>query len=192
MYKLIQNLHIALSLITTPFLLIFAISSFFIAHNFLDFSSYEKKIEQIKLNNALTDPSELAILFSKDHGIRGKLVDQSVDESGRIKLSIYRPGKLSKIAIDTNTSIATVVHETRDLFGFTIPLHESSGPKSDNFGEKCWDLAVLVFSVLLIFVLITGLLLWLYRSKDRTNALIFLGISVTYSVCVLCVIRLSA
>ena len=186
------NLHIALGLITTPFLLIFAISSLFFAHNFFDLSSTEQKIEHIKLNTVLTDPSELATLLSKDHGIRGQLVNQSVDESGRIKLSIYRPGKLSKIVMNTSTSIATVEHETQDLFGFTIPLHEISGPKSDNFGEKCWDLAVLVFSVLLICVLITGLLLWLYRSKDRTNALIFLGISVTYSVCVLCVIHLSA
>lgn len=189
MYKIIQNLHIALGLITTPFLLIFAISSLFIAHNFLNFSSSEKEIEQIKLNTTLTDPSELASLLSKDHEISGQLVNQSVTESGNIKLSIYRPGKLSNIVIDTNTNIAIVEHETQGLFGFTIPLHEISGPISHSLEEKYWDIAVLIFSVLLICVLITGLLLWLYRSKNKTNGLIFLGISVTYSVCVLCVLR---
>ncbi len=190
MYRLILNFHLALGLIITPFLIIFAISSLFISHSFVDFSSTDKKVEHIKLDLVLTDPSELANLFSKDHGIQGELENHSVDKSGKIKLLIMSPGKQSTIVIDTNTNIATVEHETQDLIGFTKTLHITSGPKSNNSGERYWDIAVLIFAILLICVLATGLLLWFYRSKDRTSGLIFLTVSTAYSIGVLCVLRI--
>ena len=143
----------------------------------------------VKLITVSTDPSGLADQLSKEHGIRGDLKKSSIDSSGKVKLLISRPGTRNKVVVDTKSGVATIEKETQNAGGFINALHETSGFQSTTSGEKWLGLAVLFVAVLLIGLLITGLLLWILNKKERVSGLIFLGVSVTYSVSVLCVLR---
>lgn len=189
MYKILLNIHLALGLIITPFLFIYSISAITFSHHSLGFSVTDKKVEEFKLNSISTDPNSLADQLTEGHGIRGDLRKSSIDNTGKIKLLISRPGTRNKVMVDTKSGVATIEKETENIGGFINALHFTAGFESTAFGEKLWGLAVLLVAVSIIGVLITGLLLWLFNKKERMTGLIFLGVSITYSVSVLCVLR---
>jgi hypothetical protein len=99
MYKLIRNVHLALGLIVTPFLLTYAISAAFYSHHFLNFSSKETKVEKFTLATVSKNPVEMAGLLSKEYGIRGVLRRSSINELGLMELEISRTGHFYKFEI---------------------------------------------------------------------------------------------
>lgn len=190
MYKLIRNIHLVISLIITPFLFIYAISSIFFAHNFLNFLSDETTVEKFVLSSFSANPTELAKQLATTHGIQGDLKSSKVDKSGMIGLYISRPGKQYQIRLDTKSGTVTSEETTPSAFSFTKTLHTTAGFHSDDSGEWWWSVFALIVAVLLLLLLITGLILWTYRIKERKTGVIFLSVSLVYSISLLCVLRL--
>ena len=189
MYKLIRNLHLALGLVVTPFLLVYAVSAVFYSHHFLDFSSTETTVKEFKLISVSTNPIEIADLLSKKYNVRGTLRSSYLDDSRLMKLTISRPGNSYKIVVDTDTGNMTIEEKSRDAVGFIASLHEA-GFRTKNADESWWSFAVTIVSVLLIFVVVTGIILWIYCTKDRLSGGVFLCASLVYCVTVLLVLYL--
>lgn len=189
MYKLIRNIHLILGLTVTPFLLVYAISSVFYAHHFLDFTTTETNVEEFTLATITRNPTEMAGILLTKHAIRGSLINSSISDSGLMKLEVSRPGTFYKIDVDTNTGIAISKERTRDAIGFIDSLHQA-GFRNKNSVESWWSFAVAIVSVFLIFIVVTGIILWLFRRKDRGSGGIFLCVSLVYSISVLFILRL--
>ena len=189
MYKIIRNLHLALGLLVTPFLLIYAISSVFYSHHILDFSTTETTVEEFTLTSGMKNPAEIADILLRKHKIRGTLRSSSISDLGIMKLEVSRPGSFYTIKLDTNSGIVSSEQKTKDAAGFIKALHQA-GFRNKNAVESWWSFAITVVSVLVIFIVITGILLWTYRTKDRLSGGIFLFINIVYCLTVLFVLRL--
>ncbi len=190
MYKLIRNIHLVLGLIISPFLFIYAISGLFFSHHFLDFSSPEKTIEKFTLTSFSTDPAELAKQLSTKHAIHGQLISSKTDNLQALKLVISTTSKQHKVIVNTQTGETTNEVKTLSAFGFIKALHRTAGFPNEITSKWWWGLAVMCVAILLILLLLSGIFLWTYRRQERRTGSIFLGVSLVYCICVLCVLRL--
>ncbi len=194
MYKLVRNIHLISSLIILPFLLVYAISSVFFAHHFLDFFSIsepERNAIQFQLNPLPSTPKEISSALSENHGIRGHLQSHSINSQGEMSLTISRTGTQYKVLVDTSSGMVTSKEETASTPGFLAELHNTAGFSNKTPEETWWGASIIIVAILLVFAVVSGFVLWAYRSQERRSGLIFLGASLAYCFCVISVLRFS-
>ncbi len=194
MYKLVRNIHLISSLIILPFLFIYAISSVFFAHHFLDFFSIsepERNVTQFQLDPLPSTAKEISAILSESHDIRGHLQNHSVNDRGEMSLTISRAGTQYKVLVNTSSGLVTSEEETASTPGFLAELHNTAGFSNKSSEETWWGASIIIVAILLIFAVVSGFVLWAYRSQERRSGLIFLGASLAYCFCVIGVLRFS-
>ena len=177
-------------LIITPFLFIYAISSLFFAHDFIAPSSTRRQFETLTLSAAPTAPQELADILSSKYEITGNLQRTSIDDSGGIKLVISRPGTRYKVIANTHSNVASIETVTKNAAAFSKSLHITAGFDSEEPAQQWWGGAALIVAILMVCILVTGILLWTFRSNERRSGTIFLSASTLYCIIVLCALRM--
>lgn len=188
MYKVYRDIHLVLGLILTPILLIYAISSALLAYGFIDFSKTEHTTTKFKIispPNSLDDIQKLL----KSQNIEGSLRKISHDENGNISLKVSRLGEEHILEIDEHGN-ATSKKSRENTTSFLKLLHITTGFEHEENKTNWWGLAALLTGFLLLALLITGIILWSYRTTEKRTGILFLSISVVYCTTVILVLRL--
>lgn len=188
MYNTAKSLHLFFSVVITPFLFFYAISALFFAHGFLDFSSSHLEQNKIVLQSVPDQTGDLLDMLSSEYGVDGRLSSDESLSNGVRRLHIFRPGVHSTISIapDGETEIKSRVF---NAIGFFKELHSTSGIDGEHASESWWAIAVQVAGISLLGLLISGLIMWAYRSPDRRGGLWFLGVSTLFCIVVIGVLR---
>ena len=131
-------------------------------------------------------------MLSTDHGVRGELVNSTVDDvAGKTSLTFERAGTRNEVVIENATGMARNTAYTANFSGFMVALHIAAGIEGNMAPESLWGVAVVCVAVLLVGIVVTGFLMWMRRrGKDKRTGVIFMAMSLLYCVVILTAVRL--
>jgi len=188
MYKLYRDIHLVVGLIVTPLLLIYAISSVLLAYDIIDPSKTQHTVTKFKVSELPNSSIDIDKLL-KARDIKGSLKKLSKGQDGSITLEVARLGETHVIKVDPQGN-ATNKKSSENTAGFLKLLHLTAGFEHSENETNWWGLAALLTGFLLLALLITGIILWSYRTTEKRTGILFLSISAVYCTTVILVLRL--
>lgn len=189
MYKLFRDIHLFLALISLPFVMVYAISAVEMLHpELFRWSHGDTKTERtITVPADRKAPREVAA-YLMDQGVRGDL--KSVEASTTaVSLFITLPGTFHSATYapgDTNVRVETRVEGWVSVFN---RLHQAGGFWHDHWTVNVWGWLVLLSSLALIAIGLTGVVLWYLRKEDRNLGWGLLVISFACGVGLVTIVR---
>ena len=179
-----RDLHLYVGLFLSPFLLVFAVSTWVLNH-----PPAERKIP-------VPSPVESRTLTLADDAKVGSLaqargiLDQlqltgEIDnvrhntKAGRLVIPVSRPGELTTVEVDLKSSTATLSHQAEGMAAALVYLHKRPGPHLIQFRGNWiymaiwgWLTDAVVYAT--VFVTATGLYLWWAYKSERTTGWVML------------------
>jgi hypothetical protein len=203
LYRWLRDLHLYLGLFVSPFVLLFAVSVFYLNHGKLrpDTPPPHETFHNLRI------PDGFDRLKGRDAVERAKTILPQVATSGEIGFLRYRAedrhlifpvstaGLESTIDVDLGARSATVTRRTMDLWESLSYLHKMPGPhnaalRGNWVGIEIWRWLADATIYLVLFISISGIYLWWAIKAERRIgfALLSAGI-VTFFTLVYAVIR---
>jgi hypothetical protein len=127
-------------------------------------------------------------ILERDHGISGELKKSAIENSGSMHLSLVSFGVRYSIDVD-KAGIAKVNEHRLSFPGFLEKMHITAGFDSENSAQNAWGVLGYTTGFFMVGLLVSGIMMWTYRSKERKVGKQFLGYSLLYCLVVLAVIR---
>jgi hypothetical protein len=164
-----------LGLFISPFVLVFALSVFFLVHPHLDRGP--SKSNAIRSVANLSLPANLEMLSGRERiealrpvleqaSVHGEVgwVEHRVKEN-RLVIPVTVPGRLTTVTIDLARKEASIQEEGTSLAGALVLLHKSPGPHLANIRMnwpwmRVWFWMADATVYLLLFITVSGLYLW--------------------------------
>jgi hypothetical protein len=181
-YRLTRDLHLYLGLFISPFILVFAVSVFFLVHASRPGAGLETSTTRVVRDlpvpenwqalsgRALVDA--LRPILAKA-GVPGEVgfVQQMVNE-GKLVISVTIPGRETTVTLNTASREATIVTRQTGLAGALITLHKSPGPHGPAIRMnwvylKVWRWLADATVYLTLFISISGVYLWYALRAER-------------------------
>ncbi len=180
-YRCIRALHLYFGLFISPFVVVFAVSVFFLVHAWLP-KPREAGARRLVSNLAL--PANLEQLSGRklidtlqpvltDLHAQGEVgwVQHRASEH-RLILPVSVPGRLTTVTIDVLRREATVEPRTTGLADATIVLHKSPGPhlvgiRMNWFYMRLWSWFADGTVYLVLLLSASGLYLWYTLRRER-------------------------
>lgn len=188
-YRLIRDLHLYLGLFSSPFVLVFAISVFFLVHTWLPKISPETSTARVV--SALPLPGDLPTLSGRPlidalkpslekadvHGEVG-FVRHLVKED-KLIIPVTIPGRETIVTISIASRGATIVTRETGLADALVTLHKSPGQHGPNirmnwFAMKAWRWMADATVYLILFISVSGIYLWYVLRVERKVGLILI------------------
>ncbi len=188
-YRLIRDLHLYLGLFISPFVLVFAISVFFLAYRWLPRIASETS--NTRIVSALPLPGDLQALSGRPlidalkptlekadvHGEVG-FVRHLVKEE-RLIIPVTIPGRETTVSISLTNGQATIVTRETGLADALVTLHKSPGQHGPDirmnwFYMKAWRWMADATVYLILFVSVSGVYLWYVLRAERSVGLMLL------------------
>jgi hypothetical protein len=185
-YRLIRDLHLYLGLFSSPFVLIFAISVFFLVHTWLP------KIAPVTSNTrvvpALPLPADLLTLSGQPlidslkatlekadvHGEVGFI--RHLVEEDKFIIPVTIPGRETTVSLRIASGEATIVTRETGLADAFVKLHKFPGPhRKPDFRVnwlymKAWRWLADATVYLFLFISVSGIYLWYVLRAERRAA----------------------
>jgi len=188
-YRLIRDLHLYLGLFSSPFVLVFAISVFFLVHSWLP--KVAPETSKTRLVSALPLPGNLQALSGRSLIEALKPALEQADVPGEIGfvrhlvkeekllIPVTIPGREMIVTINLASRDATIVTRETGLAEALVMLHKFPGPHGPNirmnwFCMKAWRWMADATVYLILFVSVTGIYLWYVLRAERKAGLILL------------------
>jgi hypothetical protein len=188
-YRLIRDLHLYLGLFSSPFVLIFAISVFFLVHTWLPrivpATSNTREVSGLPLpadlatlsGRPLIDALKPVLEKAEVHGEVG-FVRHLVKEE-KLIIPVAIPGREMIVTIRLASRDATIVTRETGLAEALVTLHKSPGPHGPNIRMNwiymtAWRWMADATVYLILFVSVTGIYLWYVLRAERKTGLILL------------------
>ena len=187
-YRTTRTLHLYLGLFLAPFTLIYALSVFFLVHNYIPGA---KPKPTTKTLPNLPIPANLATLTARPRLDALSQVFEKANLQGELGFIVYhpkqntlwttvtQPGRLTDATLNLTTH--TLELETREtgLWDATITLHKLPGPhlielRGNWFPIQLWRLFADSTVYLLLFITLSGIYLWYVLRAERRIGLILL------------------
>src|SRR6266849_9988945 len=143
-YRLIRDLHLYFGLFISPFVLVFAVSVFFVVHSWRPRLTSETSTT--RMVSALPLPGDLQTLSGRPlidalkpalekAAVRGEVgfVRHMVKEE-KLIIPVTIPGRQTTVSINIATREATIVPRERGLADALVILHKSPGQHVPNIG----------------------------------------------------------
>jgi len=188
-YPLIRDLHLYLGLFISPFVLVFAVSVFFLVHSWrpgiasatsatrvvsdLPLPGDWQKLSGRPLINALKPTLERA-------GVRGEVgfVQHRVKEE-KLIIPVMIPGRETTVSLKIASGEATIVTRETGLADALVTLHKSPGQHGPNirmnwFYMKVWRWMADATVYLILFISVSGIYLWYVLRAERSVGYILL------------------
>jgi hypothetical protein len=203
-YPLIRDLHLYLGLFISPFVLVFAISVFFLAHTWLP--RFAPETSTTRVVPALSLPANLATLSGRPliDALKSTLATANVPgEVGFVRhmvkeekliIPVTIPGRETTVSVNLATREATIVTRRTGLADALVTLHKSPGQHGPDirmnwFYMRVWRWLADATVCLILFISVSGVYLWQALRAERTaglillfaGALTFFGIA--YAIC---------
>jgi hypothetical protein len=188
LYLITRDLHLYLGLFVSPFVIVFAVSVFFLNHAKIDTSA---TTSSVTFRN-VTIPIGFEAARGRDavDRARGILNQVAVDgeigfvryvrDERRVIIPVSKPGLQTTVDVDLSNRSALVSRRPTGVLESIAYLHKSPGPhNADLRGNWMWtrvwrwlaDGTVYV----LLFISATGLYLWFAIKAERRIGLILIG-----------------
>src|SRR5882672_5732125 len=188
-YRLIRDLHLYFGLFSSPFVLVFAISVFFLVHSWLPKIASETSTTRVV--SALPLPGDLQTLSGRPlidalkptlekAGVRGEVgfVRHLVKEEQLI-IPVTVPGRETTVSISIASHEATIVTRETGLADALVNLHKSPGQHGSNirmnwFYMRVWSWMADATVYLILFISVSGIYLWYVLRAERKVGFILL------------------
>jgi hypothetical protein len=189
LYRLIRDLHLYLGLFISPFVLLFAISVFFLVHSWVPRIGSETSTTRVV--SALPLPGDLQTLSGRalidalkpaleKAGVRGEVgfVRHLVKEE-KLIIPVTIPGRETTVNISIASHEATIVTRERGLADALVTLHKSPGQhgpaiRMNWFYMRAWRWMADATVYLILFISVTGIYLWYTLRAERSVGFILL------------------
>jgi hypothetical protein len=185
MYKLVRNTHLILGMSSVLFVLLYAVSAAQMAHRFRITPQVTE--EDVTLAAGL-DPRPLADALMRERGYGGEIGNPQTNAQG-FRVTIARPGTAYVVNYDRATGQTHIRRETRSFLGMLNRLHHQHGLHHADGILNAWGWALLVVSLALIFIGVSGVYLWFKWQKERLIGSLLLGANLVVSLGLLAVLR---
>ncbi len=188
-YRLIRDLHLYLGLFSSPFVLVFAISVFFLVHSWLPRIASETSTTRVVAGLPL--PGDLATLSGRPlidalkpalekAGVPGEVgfVRHMVKEE-KLIIPVTIPGRETTVSISIANREATIVTRETGLANALVTLHKSPGQHGPGirmnwFYMRAWRWMADATVYLVLFISVSGIYLWYVLRAERTVGVILL------------------
>jgi hypothetical protein len=188
-YRLVRDLHLYLGLFSSPFVLVFAVSVFFIVHTWLPRITAETSTTRVVPN--VTLPPGLQKLSGRPLIDALKPVLETIGAPGEVGflrhlvqeeklfIPVTIPGRETTVTISLPTREATIVTREAGLANALVTLHKSPGEhapaiRMNWFYMKAWRWLADTTAYLLLFISVSGVYLWYVLRAERKLGLILL------------------
>jgi len=188
-YRLIRDLHLYLGLFSSPFVLVFAISVFFLVHAWLP--KIVPETSSTRVVSALPIPRDLQTLSGRPlidalkttlekadvHGEVGFVRHMVKEEKLIIPVTI--PGRATIVTIIIASREATIVTREKGLADALVTLHKFPGQHTPNirmnwFYMKAWRWLADTTAYLILFISVSGIYLWYVLRAERRVGFVLL------------------
>ena len=188
-YRIIRDLHLYLGLFISPFVLVFAISVFFLVHCWLprfgSVTSTTRVVSALPLPEGLRTLSGRPLIEAlkpvlEKAGVRGEVgfVRHVVKEEMLI-IPVIIPGRETTVSLSLSHGEATIETRETGLADALVTLHKSPGQHGPDirmnwFYMKAWRGMADATVYLVLFVSFSGIYLWYVLRAERAAGLILL------------------
>lgn len=204
LYQIVRDLHLYLGLFSSPFVLLYSVSVFFLVHAWLPkFTAQSSNTRRV---SALPLPADLSTLSGR------RLIDalkpvlaradvpgevgfvQHLVKEDKLIIPVMVPGRATSVSISLTSGDTTIVTRETGLADALVTLHGSPGPHGPGirmnwFYMEVWGWLADATVYLILFVTISGLYLWYVLRAERRVGLILLAagaitfFGMAYAVC---------
>jgi len=188
-YRLLRDLHLYLGLFISPFVLVFAISVFFLVHawrpGFASGTSTTRAVSELPLPGDLQSLSGRPLIDAlkpalEKVGVRGEVgfVRHLVKEE-KLIIPVTIPGRETTVTISIVSREATIVTRETGLADSLVTLHKSPGQhgpaiRMNWFYMKAWRWMADATVYLTLFISVSGIYLWYVLRAERSVGLFLL------------------
>jgi hypothetical protein len=188
-YRLIRDLHLYLGLFSSPFVLVFAISVFFLVHAWLP--KLGSETSNTRVVSALPLPRDLQTLSGRPlidalkpalekAGVRGEVgfVRHMVKEE-KLIIPVTIPGRETTVSISITNREAIIVTRETGLADAMATLHRSPGEhapaiRMNWFYMQAWRWLADTTAYLILFISVSGIYLWYVLRAERRVGFVLL------------------
>ena len=188
-YRVIRDLHLYLGLFSSPFVLVFAISVFFLVHTWLPKIGSETSTTRVV--SGLPLPANLQTLSGRPlidalkptlekAGVHGEVgVLQHLVKEEKLIIPVTVPGRQTIATISIASREATIVTRETGLADAMATLHRSPGEhapaiRMNWFYMKAWRWLADTTAYLILFISVSGLYLWYVLRAERRVGFVLL------------------
>ncbi|MCX6623997.1 MAG: PepSY-associated TM helix domain-containing protein [Acidobacteria bacterium] len=190
-YVVTRDLHLYLGLFLSPFVLVFAISVFFLVHAFVPGVSPGLKGSE-RTATGLPVPPNLVSLAARERVDALRVVLRAARVYGeigfvsyfpkqnRMATTVTVPGREAKFSLDLASGTATIEERETGVWDALITLHKLPGPhlvglRGNWLPIQIWRWLADATVYLLLFISLSGVYLWYVLRAERRVGLLLLG-----------------
>ena len=189
LYRLIRDLHLYFGLFISPFVLVFAVTVFFIVHawrpGFASGTSTTRVVSALPLPGDLQKLSGRPLIDAlkpalEKAGVHGEVgfVQNLVNEE-KLIIPVTIPGREMTVSIRVTNGEATVVTRETGLADALLTLHKSPGQHGPSirmnwFYMRAWRWMADATVYLVLFISVSGIYLWYVLRAERSVGYILL------------------
>lgn len=188
MYRLLRDVHLAVGLFGSMFLLALGLSAVQMAYPIYRLRPTETVTTTDVPAGVDTSPRALARWLMDARDLRGDLTEVTI-ASDSVSLHIVRPGTTHDVEYDPRLHSARVTTRVLDAIGMLNRIHHIGGIRHDYWAINAWGWFLFVVSLSLFVMAVTGVAMWFARHDDRRLGTIVLGVSLTWGLTLLILIR---
>ena len=188
-YRLIRDLHLYFGLFSSPFVLVFAISVFFLVHTWLP--KIGSETSNTRVVSALPLPADLPTLSGRPLIEALKPILEKVEVRGEVGfirhmvkeekliIPVMIPGRETIVTINLAGRDATIVTRETGLADAMAMLHRSPGEhapaiRMNWFYMKAWRWLADTTAYLVLFISVSGIYLWYALRAERKVGIVLL------------------
>jgi hypothetical protein len=190
-YRWLRNTHLVLGLLAFPFLLMYGASAVQMAHPswFSGKAEIMEKEVQVSPSDG-EDGRSLARALMGQYGLRGELHAVTPTDFG-YRLEIGRPGTEYEIEYSAQAGKAKIRTSVRSFMLLLNRIHHIAGLRHQFRLSNAWGTFVIVVSIALILLSLTGIYLWFHFHSERRIGTWLLGFNLVYSLVLIVLIRIA-
>ena len=188
-YRTIRDLHLYLGLFISPFVLVFAISVFFLVHSWVPrfgpVRSTKRVVPALSLTTGLQTLSGRPLIEAlkpilEKAGVRGEVgFVRHVVQEEMLVIPIIIPGRETTVRLNLRNGEATVESRETGVADALVTLHKSPGQHGPDirmnwFYMKVWRWMADATVYLILFISVSGIYLWYVLRSERAVGLILL------------------
>ena len=187
-YLVSRDLHLYLGLFVSPFVIVFAVSVFFLNHAKVDTSAAASAVtvQNVTIPPGIEtargrDAVDRARQLLAQVGVEGEIgFIRYVRNEQRLVIPVSKPGLETTLNVDLSTRSVVVSRRSTGVLESVAYLHKIPGPhNADIRGNWIWTRAWRWLAdatvYLLLFISATGLYLWFAIKAERRIGLVLIG-----------------
>ena len=188
-YVLIRDLHLYFGLFISPFVLLFAVSVFFLVHSWIPGVSRQISVRTVPNIPIPEDIEKLSGRQQVDalHGVLDRIgaagevnFIRRIPRERRLVIPVVVPGRETYVDLNLEARSATISQHNTGAWDALVYLHKMPGPHNVNirgnwFYTRVWKWLADATVYLILFISISGVYLWTVLRAERRIGLALLA-----------------